>query len=213
METLDTHDIELAFYDLMQELNKIKSLNSIAGSYKENLDNYSKIIDELLEVVKDSSEKDKANVLLVCRKYSEYQEKAEKLDLGLRTAISDFESHMLECSRDNKKQYEDNIARMSKLLTDENAAFQAQAEKLDSGLRTAISNFESQALASIRVNKNQNDEHIARMTKLLTDGTLVFNGILDGFTKMSKRNNIISIIIASVSICVYVGLAIFILLR
>lgn len=50
MKPIDTHEVELAFTDLMNELKKIKDLNTIADSYKRNADSLAESIKILLDV-------------------------------------------------------------------------------------------------------------------------------------------------------------------
>lgn len=72
MDHIDTHDIELAFDDLITELNKLKNLNDLVDAYKNNIDLMSKKTNNLvnqIEVFYNNAKEhdDKVNAL-----YSKY---------------------------------------------------------------------------------------------------------------------------------------------
>lgn len=64
MKQIDTQEIQLAFNDLMKELNTIKDLNTIADLHKQNADSLAKSIKDLLDV----SQKNNQNYLTLVQK-------------------------------------------------------------------------------------------------------------------------------------------------
>lgn len=72
MNHIDTHDIELAFDDLIKELNKLKNLNDLVDAYKDNIDLMSQKTNNLvnqIEIFYNNAKEhdDKVNAL-----YSKY---------------------------------------------------------------------------------------------------------------------------------------------
>jgi uncharacterized coiled-coil DUF342 family protein len=72
METIDTHEIELAFDELMKELNKLKDLNNLVDAYKENIDKLSLRTNELsrqIEIFYNKAKEHNDQVNLLYQKY------------------------------------------------------------------------------------------------------------------------------------------------
>lgn len=84
METIDTHEIELAFDELMKELNKLKDLNNLVDAYKENIDKLSSRTNELsrqIEIFYNKAKEHNDQVNLLYQKYVDgTREISESLD-------------------------------------------------------------------------------------------------------------------------------------
>jgi hypothetical protein len=84
METIDTHEIELAFDELMKELNKLKDLNNLVDAYKENIDKLSLRTNELsrqIEIFYNKAKEHNDQVNLLYQKYVDgTREISESLD-------------------------------------------------------------------------------------------------------------------------------------
>ena len=84
METIDTHEIELAFDELMKELNKLKDLNNLVDAYKENIDKLSLRTNELsrqIEIFYNKAKEHNDQVNLLFQKYVDgTREISESLD-------------------------------------------------------------------------------------------------------------------------------------
>ena len=81
MNSIDTHDVELAFDELMRELSKLKDLNNLVDAYKDNIDSLSskvKVLTELIESFYNSAKEheDQVNNL-----YKSYVDKAEDISV------------------------------------------------------------------------------------------------------------------------------------
>ena len=97
MEHIDTHDIELAFDDLMGELSKIKELNSLVDSYKDNVDELSACVEKLsthLDVFYRKAKEYNEQVDSMYHKYAdETSSFAEKLTSQLDVFYSKVKEH------------------------------------------------------------------------------------------------------------------------
>ena len=90
MNSIDTHDVELAFDELMRELSKLKDLNNLVDAYKDNIDSLSskvKVLTELIESFYNSAKEheDQVNNL-----YKSYVDKAEDISAELEKRNLEF---------------------------------------------------------------------------------------------------------------------------
>lgn len=90
METIDTHEVELAFDSLMKELDKIKNLNDLIDSYKGNVDSLSKLIVELADEIKVFYDKAKERDEVVREQYSHYAKLTKELSELLDNKVLEF---------------------------------------------------------------------------------------------------------------------------
>lgn len=79
MEHIDTHNVELAFDDLIKELSKLKELNDLVDAYKDNIDTLSSNIKGLTSQLESfyisaKEHNDKVNLL-----YQKYVDEAERI--------------------------------------------------------------------------------------------------------------------------------------
>ena len=93
MDHIDTHDIEIAFDDLIKELNKLKDLNDLVDAYKDSIDRMSKKTNDLLNMVevfyKNAQEhENKVNAL-----YSKYVDGTSQIQEFLAKEKSDTDSY------------------------------------------------------------------------------------------------------------------------
>lgn len=79
MEHIDTHNVELAFDDLIKELSKLKELNDLVDAYKDNIDTLSSNIKGLTSQLESfyisaKEHNDKVNLL-----YQKYVDEAARI--------------------------------------------------------------------------------------------------------------------------------------
>ncbi len=90
MDHIETHDVEVAFDELMKELNKLKDLNDLVDAYKDNIDTLSSKVKSLAEQIesfyKTANEHDSQVNLL----YKGYVEKAEYISEELEKRNQEF---------------------------------------------------------------------------------------------------------------------------
>lgn len=90
MDPINTHDVELAFEDLMQELSKLKDLNNLVDAYKDNVDaltsNISRLTEQIESYYHSANEHDEqVNIL-----YNNYLDTAKKISVEIETSNQKF---------------------------------------------------------------------------------------------------------------------------
>ena len=90
MDHIDTHDVEVAFDELMKELSKLKDLNNLVDAYKDNIDRLSSKVKGLTEQIetfyKSAKEHDNQMNLV----YKSYVDKASQISVELEKRNSEF---------------------------------------------------------------------------------------------------------------------------
>ena len=90
MEHIDTHDVEVAFDELMKELSKLKDLNNLVDAYKDNLDALSSKVKNLTEQIETFYNSAKEHDAQVNTLYKGYVDKAESISAELDKRIYEF---------------------------------------------------------------------------------------------------------------------------
>ena len=90
MEHIDTHDVEVAFDDLIKELSKLKDLNNLVDAYKDNLDALSSKVKNLTEQIETFYNSAKEHDAQVNTLYKGYVDKAESISAELDKRIYEF---------------------------------------------------------------------------------------------------------------------------
>ena len=90
MEHIDTHDVEVAFDDLIKELSKLKDLNNLVDAYKDNLDALSSKVKNLTEQIETFYNSAKEHDAQVNTLYKGYVDKAESISAELDKRIHEF---------------------------------------------------------------------------------------------------------------------------
>lgn len=83
MDRIDTHDVEVAFDELMKELNKLKDLNNLVDAYKDNVDALSSKINTLTEQIETFYSSAKVHESQINALYQGYADKAEFISAEL----------------------------------------------------------------------------------------------------------------------------------
>lgn len=87
MERIDTHDVEVAFDELMKELSKLKDLNNLVDAYKNNIDTLSSNVKYLTEQIESFYNSAKEHDAQVNTLYKAYVDKAESISAELDKRI------------------------------------------------------------------------------------------------------------------------------
>lgn len=90
MERIDTHDVEVAFDELMKELNKLKDLNNLVDAYKDNIDALSSKVKDLTEQIESFYNSAKEHDAQVNTLYKGYVDKAEYISAELEKRSLEF---------------------------------------------------------------------------------------------------------------------------
>jgi uncharacterized coiled-coil DUF342 family protein len=90
MERIDTHDVEVAFDELMKELSKLKDLNNLVDAYKDNIDTLSTRVKGLTEQIESFYNSAKEHDSQVNLLYKGYVEKAEQISAELEKRKQEF---------------------------------------------------------------------------------------------------------------------------
>ena len=90
MDRIDTHDVEVAFDELMKELNKLKDLNNLVDAYKDNIDALSSKVKDLTEQIESFYNSAKDHDVQVNTLYKGYVDKAESISAELDKRIYEF---------------------------------------------------------------------------------------------------------------------------
>ena len=90
MEHIDTHDVEVAFDDLIKELSKLKDLNNLVDAYKDNIDSLSSKVKDLTEQIESFYNSAKDHDVQVNTLYKGYVDKAESISAELDKRIYEF---------------------------------------------------------------------------------------------------------------------------
>jgi uncharacterized coiled-coil DUF342 family protein len=90
MDYIDTHDVEVAFDELMKELNKLKDLNNLVDAYKDNIDALSSKVKDLTEQVESFYNSAKEHDAQVNTLYKDYVDKAEFISAELEKRSLEF---------------------------------------------------------------------------------------------------------------------------
>lgn len=83
MNHIDTHDVEVAFDELIKELSKLKDLNNLVDAYKDNIDTLSTKIERVADQIQsfyNSAREHESSVNLL---YKGYVYKAEQISVEL----------------------------------------------------------------------------------------------------------------------------------
>ena len=79
MNHIDTHDVEVAFDELIKELSKLNDLNNLVDAYKDNIDTLSTKIERVADQIQsfyNSAREHESSVNLL---YKGYVYKAEQI--------------------------------------------------------------------------------------------------------------------------------------
>lgn len=90
MDHIDTHDVEIAFDDLMKELSKLKDLNNLVDAYKDNIDTLSTKVKRLTEQIELFYNCAKEHDTQMNTLYKEYVDKAESISAELEKRSLEF---------------------------------------------------------------------------------------------------------------------------
>ena len=90
MDRIDTHDVEVAFDELMKELSKLKDLNNLVDAYKDNIDTLSTKIKGLTEQIESFYNSAKEHDSQVNLLYKGYVDKAEQISAELEKRKQEF---------------------------------------------------------------------------------------------------------------------------
>lgn len=90
MDRIDTHDVEVAFDELMKELSKLKDLNNLVDAYKDNIDTLSTKVKGLTEQIESFYNSAKEHDSQVNLLYKGYVEKAEQISAELEKRKQEF---------------------------------------------------------------------------------------------------------------------------
>ncbi len=90
MEQIDTHDVEVAFDELMKELSKLKDLNNLVDAYKDNIDVLSSNVKDLTEQIESFYNSAKEHDAQVKALYKGYVDKAESISAELEKRSFEF---------------------------------------------------------------------------------------------------------------------------
>lgn len=90
MDRIDTHDVEVAFDELMKELSKLKDLNNLVDAYKDNIDTLSTKVKGLTEQIESFYNSAKEHDTQVNLLYKGYVEKAEQISAELEKRKQEF---------------------------------------------------------------------------------------------------------------------------
>ena len=90
MEHIDTHDVEIAFDELMKELSKLKDLNNLVDAYKDNIDVLSSKVKDLTEQIESFYNSAKEHDAQVNALYKDYVDKAEFISAELEKRSLEF---------------------------------------------------------------------------------------------------------------------------
>lgn len=90
MDRIDTHDVEVAFDELMKELSKLKDLNNLVDAYKDNIDTLSTKVKGLTEQIESFYNSAKEHDSQVNLLYKCYVEKAEQISAELEKRKQEF---------------------------------------------------------------------------------------------------------------------------
>lgn len=90
MDHIDTHDVEIAFDDLMKELSKLKDLNNLVDAYKDNIDTLSTKVKRLTEQIELFYNCAKEHDTQMNTLYKEYVDKAESISSELEKRSLEF---------------------------------------------------------------------------------------------------------------------------
>lgn len=90
MDHIDTHDVEIAFDDLMKELSKLKDLNNLVDAYKDNIDTLSTKVKRLTEQIELFYNCAKEHDAQVNTLYKGYVKKAESISAELEKRSLEF---------------------------------------------------------------------------------------------------------------------------
>ena len=90
MDRIDTHDVEVAFDELMKELSKLKDLNNLVDAYKDNIDALSSKVKGLTEQIESFYQSAKEHDNQVNLLYKSYVDKANQISVELEKRSSEF---------------------------------------------------------------------------------------------------------------------------
>jgi len=90
MDRIDTHNVEVAFDELMKELSKLKDLNNLVDAYKDNIDTLSTKVKGLTEQIESFYNSAKEHDSQVNLLYTGYVEKAEQIYAELEKRKQEF---------------------------------------------------------------------------------------------------------------------------
>ncbi len=90
MDSIDTHDVEVAFDELMKELSKLKDLNNLVNAYKDNIDALSSKVKDLTEQIETFYISAKEHNTQVNTLYERYVDKAESISIELEKRNLEF---------------------------------------------------------------------------------------------------------------------------
>lgn len=83
MNHIDTHDVEVAFDELIKELSKLKDLNNLVDAYKDNIDTLCKKTKGLSEQIQAFYNSAKEHESAVNILYNGYADKAKEISVEL----------------------------------------------------------------------------------------------------------------------------------
>ena len=96
MEAIDTHDVEVAFDELIKELCKLKELNDLVDAYKNNIDVLSSNVNGLAAQIESfyNSAKEHDNQVNIL--YEKYVDEGKSISEELATQIESFQNSAKE---------------------------------------------------------------------------------------------------------------------
>lgn len=90
MDHIDTHDVEVAFDELIKELSTLKDLNNLVDAYKDNIDTLSMKIMGLAEQIHSFYNSAREHENTVKRQYERYVDTAEQISAELEECSHEF---------------------------------------------------------------------------------------------------------------------------
>lgn len=90
MNHIDTHDVEVAFDELIKELSKLKDLNNLVDAYRDNIDTLSTKIKGLAEQIHTFCNSAREHESTVRSLYESYVDKAEQISAELGKYSHEF---------------------------------------------------------------------------------------------------------------------------
>jgi len=128
MEHIDTHDVEIAFDDLMKELSKLKDLNNLVNAYKDNIDTLSSKIKGLTEQIESFYNNAKEHDTQVNVLYQRYVDKAEYISAELEKHNKDL-TEQIETFYNSAKEHNAQLNALYKGYVDKAESISSKLEK------------------------------------------------------------------------------------